>query len=91
MRVKLTAREDRTFDFDVLPPATTWYLKRVTGLTKGSPMPGKKSAGSVSVKALFEIAKAKQGLDPELATVPIEGLTKSIAATAKSMGLSLKR
>ena len=34
---------------------------------------------------------AKQGLDADLATVPTEGLVKSIAATAKSMGLGLTR
>lgn len=35
------AFEDRSFKFDVLPPPTSWYLKRVTGLAKGSKMPGK--------------------------------------------------
>lgn len=59
MRVKLRAFDDRTFDFDVLPPPTSWYLKRVTGITKGSQRPGHDVVGDVSIKAVYEIAKSK--------------------------------
>ena len=91
MRVKLTAFEDRTFTYTVLAPPVTWYLKRVTGLAKGSALPGKVVAGSVSLKAIYEIAVSKEKFDATCAGLPLESLTRSIAATAKTMGLKIVR
>jgi large subunit ribosomal protein L11 len=91
MRVKLTAFEDRTFTYNVLAPPVTWYLKRVTGLAKGSSAPGKVVAGSVSLKAIYEIAVSKEKFDSTCSGLPLESLTRSIAATAKTMGLKIVR
>ena len=91
LRVKLTAFEDRTFKYDVLAPPLTWYLKRVTGLAKGSPAPGKVVVGQVSLKALYEIALSKEKHDATFTGLPLESITRSIAATAKSIGLKIVR
>jgi large subunit ribosomal protein L11 len=91
LRVKLTAFEDRSYNFEVLPPSTSWFLKRVTGVKKGSPMPGKQFVGEVSLKALYEIAKAKQSMDGNLAIQPLEGVVKSLMGSAHSMGLKVVR
>lgn len=91
MRVKLTAFEDRTFKYTILAPPSSWYLKRVTGLEKGSSEPGKKAVGSVSLKAVYEIALSKEKFDPTCTGLPIESIARSVAATAKSMGLKLTR
>lgn len=91
MRVKLTAFEDRSFKFTILAPPTSWYLKRVTGITKGAASPGKETVATINVKALYEIAKSKQQFDPILANYELESLTKSIAASARSMGIKIKR
>lgn len=91
LRVKLTAFEDRTFKYTILAPPTTWYLKRVTGVAKGAKMPGKESVGSVSVKAVYEIAKSKEQHDPTCQGLPLESIARSIAASAKSMGLKLTK
>lgn len=91
MRVKLTAFEDRTFKYVLHAPPTSWYLKRVTGITKGAATPGKETVGTVSVKAIYEIAKSKQQFDAALASYSLESLAKSIAASAKGMGLKLVR
>jgi len=91
MRVKLTAFEDRTFTYAILAPPVTWYLKRVTGLAKGSPAPGKVQAGTVSLKAVYEIAVSKEKHDATCAGLPLESIARSIAATAKTMGLKVVR
>ena len=43
-----------------MAPSGSWYLKRVVGIAKGSSAPGKETAGTVSIKAIYEIAKSKQ-------------------------------
>ncbi|KAA0150354.1 hypothetical protein FNF27_04808 [Cafeteria roenbergensis] len=91
MRVKLTAFEDRSFNYVICPPPTTWFLKKASGVTKGAAMPGHTNVGTVSVKALYEIAKIKKQHDPAFESAELEGLTKTVAATARTMGLTLTR
>jgi len=91
MRVRLTAFEDRSFKYVLMAPPTSWYLKRVTGLAKGAKMPGKESVGTVSVKAIYEIAKSKCEHDPCHKGIPLEHVVKTIAGSARSMGLTLVR
>jgi large subunit ribosomal protein L11 len=91
MRVKLTAFEDRSFKYDVLAPPTTWYLKRVMGITKGSKEPGKVSVGNVSIKAVYEIAVSKATHDPECRGIPLPSLCKTIMASCASAGIKVVR
>lgn len=91
MRVRLTAYDDRTFKYVLMAPPNSWYLKRVTGIQKGATMPGKETVGTVSVKAIYEIAKSKQMHDPFMASLPLESIAKSVAGSARSMGLKLTR
>jgi large subunit ribosomal protein L11 len=91
MRVKLSAFEDKTFKYTLYAPPTTWYLKRVTGLAKGSVAPGKVVAGNVSLKALYEIAVSKEKHDPTCSGLPLESICRTIAASAKTMGLKVVR
>ena len=67
MRVILRAYVDRSFKFTVKPPPTTYFIKKASGLLKGSVKPGHDSAGRLSVKYVYEIAKIKQEVDPDLA------------------------
>ena len=59
MRVILKAYIDRSFKFVIKPPPTTYFIKKASGLQKGSNAPGHESAGRVSVKYVYEIAKIK--------------------------------
>ena len=52
-------------------------------------MPGHESAGRISVKYLYEIAKIKHEIDPDLRDHDVEGITNMIMGTAKSMGLDV--
>ena len=52
-------------------------------------MPGKETVGTVSLRALYEIAVSKQKHDPSLAVLPTESIVRSLCGSAKSMGLKL--
>ena len=89
MRVILKAYVDRSFKFVVKPPPTTYFIKKASGLQKGSIMPGHESAGRVSVKYVYEIAKIKQQVDPDLAEHDLEGIMRMILGTCKAMGIDV--
>lgn len=89
MRVLLNAYVDRSFKFVIKPPPTTWFIKKASGLDKGSIKPGHEVAGRVSVKYLYEIAKIKQQSDPMLAEHDPEGICRMLVGTCKSMGIEV--
>lgn len=91
MRVHLTAYADRTFDFKVLSPDVTWFLKRAARVERGATAPGHDSAGEVGLRSVYEIAVAKRRYDEDLDVVPLPSLVRSICSTAKSMGLKVVR
>ena len=76
MRVILSAYVDRSFKFVIKPPPTSYFVKKASGLLKGSSLPGHESAGRVSVKYIYEIAKVKQKVDPDLVEHDIEGIMR---------------
>ena len=76
MRVKLTAYADRSFVFIVKPPPTSWFIKKAASIQKGSAEPGQVPAGRVSIKYLYEIAKVKHEVDPDLRAHDVEGILK---------------
>ena len=56
-----------------------------------SPPPsGHDMAGQVSLKHVFEIAKAKSA-DPAFAGVPLESVCKTVVGAARSMGIRVVR
>ena len=89
MRVVLRAYVDRSFRFTVKPPPTTWFIKKAAGLAKGSEAPGHTSAGRVSVKYIYEIAKIKQEIDPDLKQHDVEGIMRMVCGTCMSMGIDV--
>ena len=86
--VNVVAFEDRTFDFSIKTPPTSWFIKQAAGIGKGSPEPGKESAGTIDVRAVYEIAKIKQR-DDHLEMIPLKSLAASVVGTAKSMGIQV--
>ena len=43
----------------------------------------------MSIKYLYEIAKVKQEVDPDLKTHDVEGIVKMLCGSAKSMGIDI--
>lgn len=82
--VLITVYVDRTFSFITkTPPAPTLLLK-AAGIEKGSGTPNKDKVGKVTKQQVAEIAKLKM---PDLTAASLEAAVKTIAGTARSMGI----
>ena len=71
------------------PPPSSWFIKKAASLEKGADKPGYDSAGRVSIKYLYEIAKVKQAVDADLKTSDVEGIVRMLMGTSRSMGIDV--
>jgi large subunit ribosomal protein L11 len=84
--VVITVYEDRTFSLRLKTPPTAFLIKKALG-TKGSQRPGHVVAGTLTEAQLREIATRKL---PDLNTSDVEAAMRTIAGTARSMGVSVR-
>jgi large subunit ribosomal protein L11 len=85
--VVITVYSDRSFTFiKKTPPAATLLLK-AAGIKKGSGKPNSEKVGRVTRAQLEEIAKLKE---PDLNAVDLDAAVKTIAGSARSMGLEVE-
>lgn len=84
----VTVYEDRSYDIKIKQPLTSGLIKKAAGIQKGSGEPNKKKVGEITDQQLEEIAKAKM---PDLNTENIDQAKKIVAATAKNMGVKIKK
>jgi large subunit ribosomal protein L11 len=84
--VVITAYADRSFTFITKTPPAAILLKKAAKLDKGSAEPNKTKVGRVTTKQIQEIAETKL---PDLNTTDLEAAMRSIAGTARSMGLEV--
>ena len=82
--VVITVYSDRSFTFITKTPPASTLLKKAAGITKGSPRPNTEKVGSVTRAQLEEIAKVKE---PDMTAASLEAAVKTIAGSARSMGL----
>ena len=84
--VLITAYADRTFTFITKTPPASILLKKAAKLEKGSGEPNKNKVGKVTTKQVREIAELKL---QDLNTTSVESAMRSVAGTARSMGLEV--
>ena len=85
--VAITIYKDRSFEFVLKTPPASDLLRKAAGIQKGSGVPNKKKVGSITQQQLEEIAKLKM---VDLNTEDLEAAKKTIAGTAKNMGIEIK-
>ncbi len=85
--VILTVYADRKFTFVTKSPPASVLLKQAAGLAKGSGEPNRVSVGTVSRRAIREIAERKM---KDLNAADIDAAVKIIEGTARSMGLAVE-
>ena len=83
----ITVYADRSFDFEVKSPPAAVMLKDAAGVEKGSGVPNKESAGTVTKDQLEAIAKEKA---KELTGHSVEAMMRTIGGTARSMGIAVE-
>jgi large subunit ribosomal protein L11 len=85
--VEITVFEDRSFTFITKTPPASDLLKKAMSIEKGSGLAGQQSAGTISREKIKEIAKMKM---KDLNAVDIEGATRIIEGSARSMGVKVE-
>ena len=85
--VKITVYADRSFTFIMkTPPAAVLILKALK-LKSGSATPNTVKVGTISRAQLEDIANIKE---PDLSAADIEAAIRTIAGTARSMGVEIE-
>jgi large subunit ribosomal protein L11 len=84
--VVVTIYSDRSYTFITKTPPASVLLKRAANIAKGSGVPNKNKVGTVTKKQVEEIAKIKM---PDLNCDSLESAFRTVAGTARSMGLDV--
>ncbi len=84
--VVVTVFVDRTYTFILKTPPAAVLLKRAANIAKGSAEPNKAKVATVTLKQVEEIARTKL---PDLNCESIESAVRTVAGTARSMGIDV--
>jgi len=85
--VLITVFADRSFTFITRTPPAAVLLKQKAALAKGAKEPSREKVGKITQAQLEEIARQKM---PDLNTTSLEMAMRSIAGTARSMGIEIE-
>jgi large subunit ribosomal protein L11 len=85
--VVITIFSDRSFTFITKTPPASILLKRAAKIVKGSGEPNRNKVGKVTKEQIREIAQIKL---KDLNAVDLEGATRTVEGTARSMGLDVE-
>ncbi len=79
--------DDRSFDFKVKTPPTSFLLKKVANLQKASSKGANEVVATITKEQLRQVAETKL---PDLNANTIEAAMKEIEGTARNMGIAVK-
>jgi large subunit ribosomal protein L11 len=85
--VIITVYADRSFSFITKTPPASVLLRKAAGIDKGSGEPNTNKVGTVNRAQLEEIAKAKE---PDLTAADMDAAVRTIAGSARSMGINVE-
>ena len=85
--VVISVYSDRSFTFVMKTPPAAVLLLKAAGLKSGSGRPNTDKVGTVTLVQLEEIAKTKE---PDLTAADMDAAIRTIAGTARSMGLNVE-
>ena len=85
--VVITAFPDKSFTFIMRTPPATVLIKKAAGVQKGSAKPHTDKIGSITRAQVEEIATAKM---PDLSAANMEAAVRTIAGSARSMGITVE-
>jgi len=84
--VIINVYKDKSFDFIIKTPPSTFLIKIAANLAKASGQAGKEKIASLTKKQVEEIVKSKL---KDLNTEDLEKAAKIIEGTARSMGIDV--
>ncbi len=85
--VEITIYHDRTFSFITKTPPAAVLLRKEAGIEKGSATSNRLKVGKVTTAQVKKIAETKM---PDLNAANVDSAMKTIAGTARSMGIEVE-
>jgi large subunit ribosomal protein L11 len=85
--VVITVYADRSFSFITKTPPASVLIMKAAKIEKGSGEPNRNKVGSLTMPQVEEIARTKL---PDLNAASLKAAVKSIAGTARSMGIDIR-
>lgn len=82
----ITVYKDKSFDFVIKSPPSSVLIKKAANLAKASRQAGKEKIATLTTKQIEEIARTKF---EDLTTNTFQNAVKTIAGTARSMGIEI--
>ena len=86
--VEVTVFQDGSFNFVLKTSPAADLLRKAAGVKRGSAVPNRDKAGTISQDQLREIAEIKL---KDLNARDVESAMKIIAGTARSMGIAIEK
>ncbi|CAI8032471.1 50S ribosomal protein L11, partial [Geodia barretti] len=83
----VTVYQDRSYSFITKTPPAAVLLKRAANIAKGSGEPNRSKVGTVTRQQVEEIARTKM---PDLNCGSLEMAVRTVAGTARSMGIDVE-
>jgi large subunit ribosomal protein L11 len=83
----ITAFADKTFTFVMKTPPASILIKKAAKIDKGSSKPHTDKVGAITRAQCEDIAKTKQ---PDLTAADLEAAVRTIAGSARSMGITVE-
>ena len=84
--VIITVYADRSFTFITKTPPVSFLIKKAIKVKKGSGVPNTEKVGAITRQQMEEIAKVKM---PDLTAADLEAALRTIAGSARSMGVDV--
>jgi len=78
---------DKSFKFIIKEPSVSFLIKKIVGIKCGSSNPKKEEIGIITIEQIKEIAKMKL---KDLTAITLNASIKTIAGSARSMGLKIE-
>jgi large subunit ribosomal protein L11 len=85
--VVITACADKSFTFVMKTPPATILIKKAVGIKSGSAKPHTNKVGNITRAQAEEIATTKM---PDLTAADMDAAVRTIAGTARSMGITVE-
>ena len=85
--VIITYFSDKSFQMEIKTPPASFLIKKAAKLKSGAKLPGKETAGTVTLAQVREIAETKM---KDLNANDIEAAMLIVAGSARSMGIEVK-
>ena len=85
--VIITVYSDRSITFIMKTPPASVLIRKAIGIEKGSGAPNTSKVGKITRKQIEEVATTKR---PDLTAADMEAAVRTIAGTARSMGVDVE-